>query len=177
MSFLEKCVREFHEKYGCVIGDTSNPGMNKAQLRKNLIIEECEEFAEAVEWNKFPEAVHEAIDILYVAMGALVTFGIKDTDKFIAAVHEANMRKTGGSTREDGKIMKPEGWVKADINSLIEQQKSGAFEEDSMNGFDFDKPHLNTPIVPQEAIDRLTEALAQEKPKRGRPRRVVGSDQ
>lgn len=57
---------------------------------------------------------HELADLLYVAYGALGAIGA-DADAVFAEVHRANLSKTSGPRREDGKQLKPEGWQKADV--------------------------------------------------------------
>jgi predicted HAD superfamily Cof-like phosphohydrolase len=64
---------------------------------------------------------HELADLMYVAEGGFIGFGI-DSRPVHAAVHAANMAKKGGPMREDGKRMKPAGWVAADVKSIIEKQ-------------------------------------------------------
>jgi predicted HAD superfamily Cof-like phosphohydrolase len=57
-------------------------------------------------------------DLIYVAVGAALELGIP-----LAAVwdevHTANMRKTTGEKRADGKQMKPAGWVGPDVMGAV----------------------------------------------------------
>ncbi len=46
-----------------------------------------------------------------------------DLRPFFKIVHQANMFKTTGPVREDGKRLKPEGWVPPDIKGLYEKVK------------------------------------------------------
>ncbi len=46
-----------------------------------------------------------------------------DLRPFFSIVHQANMLKTTGPIREDGKRLKPEGWVGPDIRGLYEKIK------------------------------------------------------
>lgn len=175
-------VLEFHKKFGCDIGDQNLPRFKNAQLRKNLITEEVDEFVRAVEWGRFDEAVHEAIDILYVTIGTLISWGIFDISDYVASVHQANMNKVGGKSREDGKILKPSGWKPADIPILIRTQPTRLAKKEQSSiveqPIDFDKPHLNTPIVPDNIIrpeeinvEVSTEEAKKTGGKRGRPTR------
>lgn len=176
-------VREFHSKFGADIGDQNLPRFQNAQLRKNLIAEEYEEFVRAIDWGNFDNTVHELIDLLYVTVGALVAFGIRDINDYVACVHEANMRKIGGKTREDGKILKPENWKPADIGMMIRMQPTRLAKKEQKTEdvpvIDFDQPHLNTPIVseiirPEETslnVEVSTEETKKTGGKRGRPTR------
>ena len=122
MNDWEKKVRDFHSKFDADIGDQNLPRFQNTQLRKNLLTEEFNEFTRAVDWGNFDNAVHEAIDILYVTIGALVAWGITDISDYFDEVHAANMRKDGGGKREDKKILKPAGWKPADIGTMIRTQ-------------------------------------------------------
>lgn len=128
-------VREFHE----AIGESpprrpSYPDGPLLALRRKLIEEENAEVMEALGRlaeapdgeleQRFTQAAHELVDLLYVTYGALVWFGI-DADAAFEEVHRANMRKTTGPKRADGKQLKPPGWEPADVAAVIEQGREG----------------------------------------------------
>lgn len=69
----------------------------------------------------FPKAADALIDLEYVILGTHVSMGI-DSNPLWAEVQAANMRKTGGATRADGKILKPENWVGPDIEARLREQ-------------------------------------------------------
>lgn len=52
----------------------------------------------------------EVADVVYVVNGTSAAFGI-DGERVFEIVHESNMQKSTGPRREDGKVMKPVGWV------------------------------------------------------------------
>jgi predicted HAD superfamily Cof-like phosphohydrolase len=109
---MQHQVLEFHQKFGVAIENHPTlPGQNLAVFRSDLIQEESEEFHDAVlvDYNII-EAIDALCDILYVTFGAANSLGV-DLESHFDAVHAANMRKIGGPTREDGKILKPEGWI------------------------------------------------------------------
>jgi predicted HAD superfamily Cof-like phosphohydrolase len=83
-------------------------------LRKTQIKEETKEFYDALDNQDALNAIQELCDILYVVYGAAVVMGV-DLEPFFEAIHEANMKKVPGPKREDGKQLKPEGWVPADM--------------------------------------------------------------
>lgn len=131
-------VRRFHE----AIGEKppvspAYPGPDLLALRRKLIEEERAEVIEALERLeaaspeelelRFVNAAHELADLLYVTYGALVWFGI-DADAVFAEVHAANMRKTSGPKRADGKQLKPPGWKPADVAAVIARQAGRAEE-------------------------------------------------
>ncbi|MEX2534371.1 MAG: hypothetical protein WD273_02135 [Trueperaceae bacterium] len=124
-------VREFHEEMGESLPETpSFPGRELLALRRKLIEEENAEVMEALSRLRgaspeeleecLAETAHELADLLYVTYGALLWFGI-DADAVFDEVHSANMRKTTGPKRADGKQLKPPGWEPADVAAVIER--------------------------------------------------------
>lgn len=90
-------------------------------LRRKLIREEKNEFDDAtfLKPTTYPatqdltilvEVADALADLLYVVYGASVAYGI-DIHSIFDIVHRCNMKKLTGSVREDGKKMKPEGWI------------------------------------------------------------------
>lgn len=73
------------------------------------------------DWVKLPELVDALADIDYVIEGTRGQLGV-DGAPIAAAVHAANMAKSGGPRREDGKIGKPEGWQPPDVAWELSQQ-------------------------------------------------------
>lgn len=112
-------VRAFHEKFGCTVGTT--PEMRDYRLRRALIMEEGNETVEALWRNDLPGIAKELCDLLYVALGTAVACGI-DLQPVWDRVHASNMAKEGGATREDGKILKPAGWVPPDVEGALVEQ-------------------------------------------------------
>ena len=64
------------------------------------------------------EAIDGCIDTLVVTYGTLENIGV-DAEPFWDEVHRANMAKTTGPVRADGKRMKPDGWVPPDIGGVL----------------------------------------------------------
>lgn len=123
MNKFVKDVLKFNAKFGIEVGET--PQVRNTNLRVNLIEEEAGEAIEAIKWGHVDKAAKELCDLLYVTIGAAITFGI-DLDPVWDAVHQSNMQKVGGSNREDGKIMKPEGWREPDVRSILMNQPKNA---------------------------------------------------
>lgn len=86
--------------------------------RRRMIAEEAEELAAEIGGDRVKVA-HEAIDLIYVALGALVEAGISPEEAAAAwaEVHRANMDKTV----EPGqwKACKPEGWRPPDVRAAM----------------------------------------------------------
>lgn len=61
-------------------------------------------------------------DLVYVINGAALCYGI-DLDEVFEEVHRSNMAKLGPDGkpiyREDGKVLKPEGWEPPDIAGVL----------------------------------------------------------
>lgn len=68
-----------------------------------------------------PALVDATVDLDYVVEGLRVRLGV-DGDPIWAAVHAANMAKSTGPIREDGKRTKPEGWTPPDVEGLLREQ-------------------------------------------------------
>lgn len=118
---MQEMVREFHEAFGLTVGNMADPKIVDGDLRCDLLEEETEEFVCAVKLGDLPGAVDALCDVIYVALGAAVTFGV-DLAPVFAEVHRSNMAKVGGPVREDGKKLKPEGWKPPDVAGLIQHQ-------------------------------------------------------
>jgi predicted HAD superfamily Cof-like phosphohydrolase len=113
-------VRHFHHLLDVTIGET--PGIRDPQLRESLMREELWETINAIRTNRLPEAVDGLCDLIYVALGTAVTFGV-DLEPHWLAVVKANNAKVGGAVRDDGKRLKPDGW--AEPNHIVLLAKQG----------------------------------------------------
>lgn len=124
---------DFHTKFGLEVHEQpTKPTQKTLILRQSLVEEEMVETTRALinlQIANDQESIHEALaeladgiaDAIYVLIGTAVSCGI-DMKEVWEAVHTANMRKTGGAIREDGKILKPEGWKPPDVAGIIERQ-------------------------------------------------------
>lgn len=89
-------------------------------LYEALIEEETHEFFVSVLDGPREEQIKEAIDILVVTVGWLLSAGV-DAEEAWRRVNESNMSKlTDGKLvkREDGKVLKPEGYKPPDMSGL-----------------------------------------------------------
>lgn len=110
---------------------------SRAKLRIDLILEECEEFAQGLGFSRLHgrcpvnydpskyshvEIADALTDLLYVVYGAAVECGI-DLEPIWDEVQKSNMTKlVDGYKREDGKWMKGPSYVPPDIEPLIDRQ-------------------------------------------------------
>lgn len=123
---MDKAFRDvlaFHRKF-CPerIGSLPKvPGVGTVDLRIELIREEFSELVSAMIRDDIPEIADASIDLIYVVLGMLVSYGIDPVGPW-EAVHAANMAKEGGGSRADGKILKPPGWQCPDIAAILERQ-------------------------------------------------------
>lgn len=90
-----------------------------------LIEEELSELKAARANNDIVEIADAIIDIVYVTAGAGNSIGLP-LDALWEEVHGSNMAKVDPDTgmvkrREDGKILKPEGWKKPDIAGVLQE--------------------------------------------------------
>jgi len=94
-------------------------------LRIELLREELEEFKDAVEREDLVAIADALGDIVYVAYGSAISYGI-DLDAVLREVHRANMSKLGPDgrphMREDGKVLKPSTYSPPDIQRVLLDQ-------------------------------------------------------
>jgi len=116
-------VRDFHKAFGQRIGEKPEfPSDDERTLRVKLLREEFREYLDGESFNDIVEVADALADIIYIACGTAVSYGIPLDDIF-AEVHRSNMAKlVDGKVlrREDGKIQKPEGWTPPDIKRILE---------------------------------------------------------
>jgi predicted HAD superfamily Cof-like phosphohydrolase len=134
-------VVDFHTAMGQPVMKTLHtPGDDRVRLRANLIIEECKETVDAMfekcaglpyEWDNVEyrdvnvdhvELADGLADLIYVVIGAANEFGIP-LEKVWDVVHASNMAKIGPNgevkRREDGKVIKPDGWTPPDVKGVL----------------------------------------------------------
>ena len=120
-------VLNFHEAFDLPHEPlpTNHVADSLAQLRVRLLREEVEEFADAVERRDLVAIADALADVVYVAYGSAVTYGL-DLDAVVREVHRSNMSKldTNGRPilREDGKVLKSERYLPPNIGRVIEDQ-------------------------------------------------------
>lgn len=138
-------TREFHEAMGLAIADSPTPLEPDALLRRlTLIGEEVGElvaalcgfnvaqtnivsahlvssfaaYASAARPASDLQIAKELVDVHVVVSGTAIEAGIPE-DAVYEEVHRTNMAKVDGPRREDGKVLKPEGWLPPDIATIL----------------------------------------------------------
>ena len=111
-------VKEFHEAFSHPVSDhpvALTPTRKIA--RATWMREEIDEFLDAD--NDITKAADACLDCIYFCMGTLVEMGIHDPQTLMDMIQKANMDKLWEDgkprTREDGKVIKPEGWTAPDL--------------------------------------------------------------
>lgn len=94
----------------------------QAQLYKKLIKEECEEFWEAEAVSDDVEEIDACFDMIWVIVGYMKSRGW-DCEAIWDEGAKSNLAKIDPTTglvrrREDGKILKPEGWKEPDFSKF-----------------------------------------------------------
>ena len=117
MSDLFSDQKKFMQACGQTVGEFN---ADQYQMYCNLIREEFNELCASTDKISDLDAL---IDILVVTIGALHSLGV-DADGAWKEVMRSNFDKvdprTGRVTkREDGKVLKPEGWEPPRLNSFI----------------------------------------------------------
>lgn len=125
-------VWEFHTAFGQVRNiiptlpgsETLADPNSLRSLRKRLLEEEYNEYVTGEDNNDLVEIADAIADILYIAYGTAVSYGLP-MDEIFDEVHASNMSKLGDDGkpiyREDGKILKGPEFFKPDIAAIIER--------------------------------------------------------
>jgi predicted HAD superfamily Cof-like phosphohydrolase len=115
-------VCEFHNAMDCERRALPTPISDKSiDFRLDLMEEELAETEQAMFADDLPAIADGLADLIYVAIGTAVAYGI-DLRPVWAAVQAANLGKLGGTVREDGKRMKPPGWKPPDVAAILAGQ-------------------------------------------------------
>lgn len=98
---------------------------NQYALYLDLIDEERNELVEAIEAGDRVEQLDALIDILVVTIGAIHSMGA-DGEGAWNEVMDTNFAKIDPETgkvrkREDGKVLKPEGWTPPDLKWFLKE--------------------------------------------------------
>ncbi len=110
-------VALFHNRFDIPIRDKAIlPSMQERKLRHMLLQEEFNEYLKAEREDNIVEIADALGDIIYVALGTALVYGIPMEEVF-DAIHRSNMTKI--KNPDGGKVMKPEGWKAPDIASIL----------------------------------------------------------
>jgi predicted HAD superfamily Cof-like phosphohydrolase len=122
-------LKEFHSTYGMGMREKPVLEIPTKQMRLELVLEEAQEYQEAVEAGDLVEIADALADIVYVAYGAALEHGI-DLDKVLEEVHRSNMSKLHHETgepiyREDGKVLKGKNYTPPAVADILKEQGWG----------------------------------------------------
>lgn len=127
MRTVAQLALAFHQAFGLPCRPLPDADVDEtlAHLRVDLLREEVEEFAQATADRDIVGLADALADIVYVAYGAAVTYGI-DLDDVLDEVHRSNMSKMAPDgrpvLRPDGKVLKPPSYRPPDVEGTLERQ-------------------------------------------------------
>lgn len=116
-------VKEFQTAVGQNVGQApAFPSEEERALRIKLLAEEYDEYQVGENNDDLENIAKELADIIYIVCGTAASYGIP-LDRVFDEVHRSNLSKLGEDgqplRREDGKILKPEGWTPPDIKKIL----------------------------------------------------------
>lgn len=120
-----KMVEFFHTKFKQTQSITPTLlSSRESMLRYNLGKEELDEYIVAAGEEDLVEVLDALADQLYIIFGTICKHGLQNhIEKAFDLVHENNMSKLGPDgeavIREDGKIIKPEGFKKVELKDIL----------------------------------------------------------
>ncbi len=125
MNPIVKSLLEFNDAFEIPALDEPGLGPDELiELRIKLLTEEVEEYAEAARSGDLVEVLDALADIGYILAGTIINHGMQHIyDAAFDEVHRSNMAKlVDGKVlrREDGKVMKPEGWTPPRLAQFLE---------------------------------------------------------
>ena len=118
-------VKQFHDIFGHDVAEYVDlPADDVLDLRLDMLREELSEAEVAAKNRDVTEYVDGLIDAIYIALGGLLEVAPPNiVRRVFAEVHRANMSKVGPNgeviRRDDGKILKPEGFTPPDVLSAL----------------------------------------------------------
>lgn len=119
-------VRLFHEACGIYIGTHPEPPtQERIDLRFRIIEEEYREMLDARDRGDLVALADGMADVIVTVLGTSIEYGI-DLRPVMDEVNRSNLAKSGGPKREDGKVLKPDGWEPPDVAGCIERQLDAA---------------------------------------------------
>jgi predicted HAD superfamily Cof-like phosphohydrolase len=118
-------VKEFNKAFNQETPfEPTNLQATEINLRYKLQLEELNEYKEAAFNGDIVETLDALVDQMYILIGTILKHGLQDKfEEAFDLVHQNNMNKLGADGkpiyREDGKIIKPEGFTPVDLNQLF----------------------------------------------------------
>jgi len=108
-------IKKFHKAFDHPISESPTLiEWDRAKARYDWIMEEAEEFMDAIYDKDIVESADALLDCIYFCVGTLVEMGIRP-QKLFEIIQNANMTKLfpDGKPhyRDDGKVIKPDNWI------------------------------------------------------------------
>ena len=127
MNPIVASLLEFNQAFDIPKLDSPDIGPeDMIELRIKLLREEVEEYAEAARAGDMVEILDALADIGYILAGTIINHGMQHIyDDAFNEVHRSNMDKlVDGKVlrREDGKVMKPEGWTPPQLAQFLNKE-------------------------------------------------------
>jgi predicted HAD superfamily Cof-like phosphohydrolase len=127
MNPLVASLLEFNQAFDIPKLDSPDIGSEELiELRIKLLREEVEEYAEAARAGDLVEVLDALADIGYILAGTILNHGMQNIyDDAFDEVHRSNMAKlVDGKVlrREDGKVMKPQGWTAPQLAQFVSKE-------------------------------------------------------
>jgi len=127
MNPIVASLLEFNQAFDIPKLDSPDIGPeDMIELRIKLLREEVEEYAEAARAGDMVEILDALADIGYILAGTIINHGMQYIyDDAFNEVHRSNMAKlVDGKVlrREDGKVMKPEGWTPPQLAQFLNKE-------------------------------------------------------
>ncbi|MEJ6653383.1 MAG: nucleoside triphosphate pyrophosphohydrolase family protein [Euryarchaeota archaeon] len=124
MNPIVASLLEFNQAFDIPKLDSPDIGPEELiELRIKLLREEVEEYAEAARAGDIVEVIDALADIGYILAGTILNHGMQNIyDDAFDEVHRSNMAKlVDGKVlrREDGKVMKPQGWTSPQLAQFV----------------------------------------------------------
>lgn len=121
-------VLEFHVAFDVpVLPAPRIPHEDRRKLRFRILKEEFEEYVAAENDDDLTEIADALGDMAYIIAGTALEYGIP-LDRVLDAIHASNMAKLGPDgkpiKRDDGKVIKPEGWRPPDIAAILSMTRT-----------------------------------------------------
>lgn len=131
-------VKEFQEAFNCHINNKpSLLSLERSKLRYDLMIEEVDEYIDAVHKKDLIAILDSKIDQLYILAGSILEHGLQDV--FMRAfehVHESNMSKLDENgqpiingengvydeSRPKGKVLKSPGYYPPNLKQFLNNE-------------------------------------------------------
>lgn len=118
----------FHEAFGLGVRQApkADLGLNKNQLRFNLMDEENREYLEAANKDDLVEVADALGDMLYILCGTIIEHGMQHKiEEVFNEIQRSNMSKLGENGepiyREDGKVLKGPNYFKPNIGAILDE--------------------------------------------------------